>query len=191
MPAVKHVGRLALLGRSKVIDHAADGISGLVSIVGVKYTTARSVAEAAVDLVLSKLAKPAAPCRTAQAMLPTAGPDDLPPDHPTRHAVEVEMAQTLTDVVVRRTGLGAAGYPGDLIVNGCASEMQQICGWPAEKLDSEIAALKRPKSKKIHEEHEGPRRTRRSTKNTNGLEKAISSWIFVEHRGSSCYLPKT
>jgi glycerol-3-phosphate dehydrogenase len=143
VPAAKQRGRLALLGHSKVIDHAADGVDNLVSVVGVKYTTARAVAERTVDLVFRKLGRPAVACRTAETMLPTADPHETPPDDPMRHAVEAEMAQTLTDVVVRRIGLGAAGHPGDNVANECARKMQQLCGWSVEKLASEIASLKR------------------------------------------------
>jgi len=51
--------------RYKIIDHEGEsGIQGLLSILGVKYTTARDVAEKAVDLVLKKLAKGVRPCRT-------------------------------------------------------------------------------------------------------------------------------
>ena len=60
VPAAAANGRLSLLGHSRIIDHAHDGgTPELISIVGVKYTTARAVAERAVDLVLRKL-RPAA-----------------------------------------------------------------------------------------------------------------------------------
>jgi glycerol-3-phosphate dehydrogenase len=53
--------------QSEIRDHfVEDGIAGLISISGVKYTTARSVAERAVDLVLKKLGRRALPCGTAQ-----------------------------------------------------------------------------------------------------------------------------
>ena len=40
-----------------VIDHSKkDGIAGLISVLGVKYTTARAVAEQAVDLESTNLA---------------------------------------------------------------------------------------------------------------------------------------
>jgi hypothetical protein len=45
--------------------------------------------------------------------------------------------------VVRRTGLGAAGYPGDGIVNECSSAMQRICNWSDDRKALEMAALKR------------------------------------------------
>jgi glycerol-3-phosphate dehydrogenase len=48
-----------------VIDHQKrDGISGLISILGVKYTTARVVAEQAIDLAINKLGTKARKCQT-------------------------------------------------------------------------------------------------------------------------------
>ena len=48
-----------------VIDHQRrDGISGLISVLGVKYTTARMVAEQSIDLVIDKLALKSKPCET-------------------------------------------------------------------------------------------------------------------------------
>lgn len=48
-----------------VIDHhKKDGMAGLISVLGVKYTTARAVAEQAVDLAMDKLAAKAAKCQT-------------------------------------------------------------------------------------------------------------------------------
>jgi glycerol-3-phosphate dehydrogenase len=143
VPAVKDARGLSLLGHSTVVDHAADGIANLVSVVGVKYTTARGVAERVTDLVLAKLGRPAVPCRTAETLLPTADLRDTAPANLIRQAVEVEMAQTLADVMVRRTGAGAAGYPGDGPVHEQAGAMQEMCGWSSERTSSEIAALKR------------------------------------------------
>ena len=48
-----------------VIDHQKkDGISGLISIIGVKYTTARVVAEQAIDLAVGKLGAKTKKCQT-------------------------------------------------------------------------------------------------------------------------------
>ncbi len=59
--------------RGVVVDHAAtDGIRGLLSVQGVKYTTARLVAEHLVDLAIARLGVTAAPCRTWQDALPGA-----------------------------------------------------------------------------------------------------------------------
>ena len=52
--------------QARLCDHEReDGIRGLVSVIGVKYTTARSVAEKTINLVLRKLGKKLVPCRTA------------------------------------------------------------------------------------------------------------------------------
>ena len=60
-------GEATLLKRHRILDHArTHGVDGLVSVVAVKWTTSRAVAEQAVDLVFSKLGKPKAPCRTAE-----------------------------------------------------------------------------------------------------------------------------
>ena len=58
--------------RSLLIDHANDhGISGTITLVGARYTTARSDAERAVDLIFMKLGKHPQKCRTA--ITPIAG----------------------------------------------------------------------------------------------------------------------
>jgi glycerol-3-phosphate dehydrogenase len=111
--------------------------------VGVKYTTARAVAERVVDLILRKLGRSAPLCRTAATRLPEAGPDDRDPNDPFTHAIREEMAQTLSDVLIRRTGLGAAGYPGDAVAGDAAMGMQQLLGWSDEKRSRELDALKR------------------------------------------------
>jgi glycerol-3-phosphate dehydrogenase len=178
----------ALLDRADVRDHSFDGIDGAVTVVGVKYTTARLVAERTVDLIGEKLGQPIAPSRTSE--LPLLAPvrtEDVeshqrapvnPVERTTRvygataarvlglhaeqpelgralaegravtgaqvlEAVRHEMAVTLEDVVVRRTGLGAAGYPGDELVQRCAILVQQELGWSDERVEDEIGAVRR------------------------------------------------
>ena len=59
--------------RGVMVDHAeTDGLAGLLSLQGVKYTTARLVAEHVVDLAAAKLEVAVAPCRTWQDPLPGA-----------------------------------------------------------------------------------------------------------------------
>ncbi len=143
VPAAAANGQLSLLGQSRIIDHAKGGtLPELISIVGVKYTTARVVAERAVDLILQKLSRPASPCRTAETILPGAGMDDRDPSDPILYAVQEEMAHSLIDVVVRRTGLGGLGYPGDVVANDIAGRMQQVLGWSDERVQTERAALR-------------------------------------------------
>ncbi len=142
VPAALENGGVSLLRQSRIVDHAHAGMSDLVSIVGVKYTTARVVAERAVDLILRKLSRPAPPCQSAVEVLPEAGLDDQDPEDPVANAIREEMAQTLSDVVIRRTGLGAAGYPGDEAASKVAVRMQQLLGWSDERKQEELEALK-------------------------------------------------
>jgi len=143
VPGAVRKDGMSLLGHSRIMDHArSGGAADLISIVGVKYTTARLVAERAVDLILQKLRRPPVACRTAETVLPGAGLDDRDPRDPVAHAIDDEMAHTLSDVVIRRTGLGAAGYPGDAIARDVAMRMQQLLGWPDERLNSELTTLR-------------------------------------------------
>ena len=143
VPAALANGRVSLLGQSRIIDHAQNGgPANVVSIVGVKYTTARLVAERAVDLIIQKLGHPPVACRTADTVLPGAALDDRDPPDIVEHAVRHEMAQTLSDVVIRRTGIGACGYPGDAIVDDVGTRMQEMLGWSTDRLDSERLDLR-------------------------------------------------
>jgi glycerol-3-phosphate dehydrogenase len=65
--------RVTLLRDSPVTDHAADGMSGLVSLVGVRYTTARRSAEKAVDLVGRILERALPPSASATTRLDGGG----------------------------------------------------------------------------------------------------------------------
>ncbi|MGQ0644873.1 MAG: glycerol-3-phosphate dehydrogenase/oxidase [Elusimicrobiota bacterium] len=63
-------GRVSLMKHYKILDHGSeDGIEGLMSVVGVKYTTARSVAEKAVDQAFRKLEKTPPPSFTSATPL--------------------------------------------------------------------------------------------------------------------------
>ena len=139
VPAVIRGGRASLLGHSRIIDH---GAAAAISVVGVKYTTARAVAEQAVNLVLRKLGREAVACRTAETLLPESGLNEGDPVDPVTHAIREEMAITLADVVIRRTGAGAMGYPGDVIVSDVARRMQQLCGWSEERVTAEHEAVR-------------------------------------------------
>ena len=57
-------------GDYQVIDHdRANGIKGIITTLGAKYTTARYVAEQSIDLALTKLNRPASPCLTRKTRL--------------------------------------------------------------------------------------------------------------------------
>lgn len=55
----------ALLKRSLVVDHRADGVHGLVSVIGVRYTTARATAQLAAARICEQLGHPASPTAPA------------------------------------------------------------------------------------------------------------------------------
>ncbi|MGI3786438.1 MAG: FAD-dependent oxidoreductase [Janthinobacterium lividum] len=58
-------------------DHAPDGLPGLVSVVGGKLTTFRSLAQDAVDEVYVRLGRPSPPCPTLDRPFPGAETADL------------------------------------------------------------------------------------------------------------------
>jgi len=57
--------------------------------------------------------------------------------------VQEEMAVTLEDAVVRRTSLGALGYPGDESARRAAAVVGSELGWDADRQRQEIDALRR------------------------------------------------
>jgi glycerol-3-phosphate dehydrogenase len=59
------------------------------------------------------------------------------------HGVRHEMAQTLADVVFRRTELGTAGYPGDACLRSCAGIMAAELRWDQEQTWREIEEVKK------------------------------------------------
>ncbi len=184
-----------LVREGAVIDHQAEvGVAGLISVLGVKYTTARAIAEQAIDLAVRKLGSAGLVCQTcstplvggkiehfqdylsqAQAQAPqgidpeivehlvyTYGSEhrcllkyiaDQPglgkrvdPNRPvTRaevvHAVQREMAQTLGDVIYRRTELGATGLPTRATLQICAELMGEYLDWDVSRQPREIDTL--------------------------------------------------
>jgi glycerol-3-phosphate dehydrogenase len=175
-------------------NHKADGIDGLISLVGVKYTTARDVAEKVVDLVFRN--RNLNPPNSNSANIPLVGgdieqfdafqevelkkrlcgldegvikeficnygtdypkvlkymeetksglfdsPDDTPLMSQVIYSVRHEMALKLSDVILRRTGIGTIGYPGDAQLQFCASVMREELGWDFARMQREILELK-------------------------------------------------
>jgi glycerol-3-phosphate dehydrogenase len=159
-------------------------VSGLISVVGVKYTTARDVAQKTIDRIF-QLWGQKAPSSTSSVTPIYGGEIDrfetflqnAISNHPAispnvmrrlvynygsaypdvlqyldrcdlddsailkaevMHAVEREMAQKLSDVVLRRTELGTAGYPGYETLKFCASTMGSALGWSQSKVGREL-----------------------------------------------------
>ena len=75
-PAATRGGRADLLAEPVVTRHSGDG-AGVISLVGVKFTTARAAAERAVDLLGAELGGKLRRCRTASSPLPHADIADV------------------------------------------------------------------------------------------------------------------
>jgi len=195
VPATKgRNGAPALKPVPVVYDHTTEGAEGAVTVVGVKYSTARRMAEHVTARIARRLGKRIPPSRTATTVLPGAGIADhealaietaralslelplaairhliaryaessadiihlmkeradlrtsITPTAPTLAAevvfvIRQEMAQHLSDVVIRRTGLGAAGHPGEEAVRACARIAAAELAWDAARTADEIAAV--------------------------------------------------
>ena len=141
--------------RGTLIDHrAADGVAGLISVIGVKYTTARLIAERAVDLAATQLELGrAAPSASLQTPLPPVGLAPCDPDNPeslacrVRTAVREEMAVTLADLVTRRMTLaetgGLKGPAGQVRLAAAAQQMAAELGWDSDRKRREISDVMR------------------------------------------------
>jgi glycerol-3-phosphate dehydrogenase len=181
--------------KNKIFDHKKkDGIEGLLSVIGAKYTTAISLSKRVIDLCFKKLAKKPSNCLTDVTPLiggeihrlkditnqaykikppiiksdtlqnilrnygsaydvilkyietnPELGKkvSDIRPTIRAEivHAVREEMAQKLSDVVFRRTGLGTLGNPGVGCISLCADIMAEELGWDKDKTQSEISEV--------------------------------------------------
>lgn len=128
---------------TSLADHeSADGLPGLISVVGVKYTTARGVAERVVDLACSRLARRTAPCRTAATPLAHARPLEGTLEQRARAAVRDEMALRLDDAVLRRLDLGTAGLPAEDQLLSVATALAAELGWDAGRRSAEIERLR-------------------------------------------------
>jgi glycerol-3-phosphate dehydrogenase len=147
VPAVQQAdGTFSLRRHEEIRDHTSEGCTGLVTVAGTKYTTARGVAERVVDLVSRLLGRPPVTCRTAVTPLPEAGisGDGSSVSEPDLvRAVRDEMAVTLSDAVIRRTPLGAVGYPGDVAVGRAAEIVGRELRWSEDRKREEIAAVRR------------------------------------------------
>jgi glycerol-3-phosphate dehydrogenase len=127
----------ALADRPRVLDHGGDGIRGLFSMEGVKYTTARRVAERAVDRVFDGLGRQSPPCLTSTVPLDSSGEPDVV------HAIREEMAIKLADIVFRRSTLGEAPGPDRAAVEAAARTAGIELGWSATRQEAEIEEVMR------------------------------------------------
>ena len=59
------------------------------------------------------------------------------------YAIRHEMAHTLADVVIRRTGLGSGSHPGSAVVQAAAGIAGDALGWTPSRAAQEIAEIDR------------------------------------------------
>ena len=81
-------GKPDLRSEPEILDHTADGAAGAMTVIGVKYTTARGVAERAVGVAARVLGRRLPRSRTALTVLPGAGIAD-------HEALAIETARDL------------------------------------------------------------------------------------------------
>lgn len=145
---------VALERAPRIVDHGPQGLRGLYSIVGVKWTTALSVGEDAAMRVCQQLRRSARPVR--ERALDTSGGDARPsgdpalaarvvPDLPVMlshivHAVREEMAVHLWDVIRRRTPLYLSSVLDRAALATCASVMARELRWSPRTTATEIDA---------------------------------------------------
>jgi glycerol-3-phosphate dehydrogenase len=143
----------------RIVDHAAQGLRGLYSVIGVKWTTARAVGERAAQLACRALGRAERPLR--QRALDTTNLDTtnpiapaemgpalaarVVPDQPVlfghvMQAVRHEMAMRLSDLVRRRTSLYLSQALDRAALIACASLMARELRWSRREMSAEVAA---------------------------------------------------
>ncbi|MBA3759725.1 MAG: FAD-dependent oxidoreductase [Gemmatimonadales bacterium] len=139
----------ALAEHPRIANHGGQGVRHLLSVEGVKYTTARLVAEQAVTRVFSSLERTSPPCRTAELRLPgaedraSAEPGAMPAREEIVGAVRNEMAVNLSDIVFRRTALGAIPGPDRSAVEAVARMAGAELGWDRPRQEAEVDTVLR------------------------------------------------
>ncbi|MCG7848246.1 MAG: glycerol-3-phosphate dehydrogenase/oxidase [ANME-2 cluster archaeon] len=184
-------GDVTISKSNRIYDSKNEGIDGLISIVSVKYTTARNTAQTAIDMIYKNLGKKPPQCTTMDTpiyggnierfndflnnaiknrpkeldegtirnLVYNYGSEyksvlkylDEDPGYGRRindishvieaeiiHGVREEMALKLSDVILRRTELGTAEYPGDEGLETSARIMARELGWDESRIQEEI-----------------------------------------------------
>jgi glycerol-3-phosphate dehydrogenase len=144
---VKQAGTVNLLDVPNIIDHGSrGGPTGLFSLCGVKYTTARSTAEKLVKMILTSLSGRISAKRRALSTRPEANPFDLDTPEMQEHQTQFrclqrlvasEAPQTLADLLLRRANL--ASNPQKAM--GMAEMACRAFGWEKERHAQEISQL--------------------------------------------------
>jgi glycerol-3-phosphate dehydrogenase len=174
--------------RYEIFDHEQEGLAGLITVEGGKYTTSRNLAEnvlKTVDKILGRRSKSVsahqhlagceirdlnafvAEARSSYRHLPENSVDylarmygtELPQvmelarkdkslatplnadgENPAQvvYAIREEMARTLLDILVRRTGLGTLGHPGIEVLEKIALVATKELNWTQKRCSTEL-----------------------------------------------------
>ncbi|HAK61035.1 MAG TPA: glycerol-3-phosphate dehydrogenase [Nitrospiraceae bacterium] len=176
----------------EIHDNAQDGIDGLITVEGGKYTTSRKLADKVMKMAAKKLNRDVGACITDKQYLAgceienidgflgaiASGNKDI--DGKTMKAlgtyygteysnvlalarsdrnlseplnsdgeipaqvlfgVRHEMARTLPDVLLRRTGIGTLGIPGDAVLARVADIVAQELQWDSDRKQKELSGI--------------------------------------------------
>jgi glycerol-3-phosphate dehydrogenase len=145
------IGDVVLQKHGRIVDHhREDGISGFMSIVGVKWTTARLVAQQAVEQICMNLQRRdliRLEPRTQYGLEASATMDDnslvadcVATEAQFAYAARNEMAVHLADAVLRRTDLGLSRHLDREVLKRAALAMAGVHGWAADRTESEVGA---------------------------------------------------
>jgi glycerol-3-phosphate dehydrogenase len=122
----------------------------VLTVTGGKLTTYREMAEQCVDRAVRHLGVPARPCDTTAAPLPGERPRKAPDDvllhaplewreADVMHAVRAEFAETVADVLIRRTQLAFETKDhGRAVAPRVAALMGAELGWTSAGVEAAV-----------------------------------------------------
>jgi len=175
----------------EIVNHEKDGISGLITVEGGKYTTSRSLAEHLVDRLFSMFKIPKVPSVSAKQFLTNCAIENFDDfvaakqkkyggfepaqvaflckmygteidsilnlaeteqltgkldadgelEAQVVYAIQNEMAVKLSDILLRRTGIGTLGHPGIEVLDKVANLAASLLHWDEKRKEEEIAEV--------------------------------------------------
>ncbi|HCM60390.1 MAG TPA: glycerol-3-phosphate dehydrogenase [Bacteroidales bacterium] len=176
----------------EVYDNAADGIGGMITVEGGKYTTSRSLAREVLKMISAKLDRTLADSVSDNLYLSGCEIRDMKQFMIRQHlnykdfsrntveyvsrnygtesqvvfrlarsnprfaevvthdgeilaevvyAIQYESVKTLSDIMLRRTGIGTLGNPGKAVIDKVAALAAGMMGWSDKRKEEEIASF--------------------------------------------------
>jgi len=173
----------------EIFDNKEEGVDGLITVEGGKYTTSRNLAQKVIDFAIKKTGKKFSKSLTAKKYLTGSEIKDIENfvlkckdryrefngahiDYLARiygteldsvmnvalssknlsqalnndgemlaqviYAIKEEMAVTLSDILLRRTGIGTLGHPGKEVLQKVADIAAELLKWNDQQKEEEI-----------------------------------------------------